>query len=276
MRDTDVEEEEFATPDEAGAIRTAPRRNTEHDERVLENLDVPPRRLVAQARPLAQRLQVENMTRGGSHQVEEPGETAEVADESLGLDFLPKVRVGVAAEVGGTQRRVALRIDPGERTVRQRAVEVEVVSQFTRGQRVHVVDVDPTRKEVGLAAPELACAGPGQQEPKASGLLVDEQLHHIEQRGYSLDLIDEHRPRLWRCSVELPFKALGLRDKIPEGARAGQIQGEIGTDRGQQRRLPHLPRPEDECTATIGGLEHRSEQSWIHVGKLAGVLPTHK
>lgn len=41
-------------------------------------------------------------------------------------------------------------------------------------------------------------------------------------------------------------------------------------------RLPHLPRPEDKRTATIGGLEHRSEQSFIHVGKLAGVLPAHK
>ena len=140
----------------------APRRDPEHDQRVLQNLDVPPRGLIPQTGLFAEGLHVENAARRCGHQVEEPGEATEVSHQRLGLDFLAQIGVGVTPKVGGAQDVISLRVDAGKGAMRQRAVQVEVVPQLAGEQWVHVMNVNPPGQEVRLAAAELAGTRPGE------------------------------------------------------------------------------------------------------------------
>ena len=139
---------------------------------------------------------------------------------------------------------------------------------------MHVVDVDAAGEEVRLTAPKLARARPREQEPEPAGLFVEKQLHHVEQRGHPLHFVDEHRPRSRRSRMELPFQPLGMAHVIAKRPGTGQVERKVGPKRGQQRRLAHLPRSENQDAAP-GVKQDRGQDSFVHVGKIPGILPTH-
>lgn len=159
--------------------------------------------------------------------------------------------------------------------MRERAIQVEVAGQLAGEQRVHLVDVDPTGQEVGLAPSQLAGTRPGEEKPEAARMLVQENLHHVEQGRDALYLVQEHGADVGRCGMEFVLEALRVGDEIAEDPWAGEIQGEIGCQGGQEGGLADLPRAEDQDAALVGA-EGFGERSWVHVGRIAGFLPANK
>ena len=131
----------------------------------------------------------------------------------------------------------------------QGAVQVEVGGELAGEQRVQVVDVNPTREQVGPAAPQLARARTGEQESKARRPLIEDDLHGIQQCRHALHLVDEHRRGGRRRGRELALEPLRMAHEVAERARACQVEGEIGLQRGEQRGLADLARAEEEDAA---------------------------
>ena len=232
--------------DEARALRPAPGRHAERHQRVLQDLQVAAGGFVPQGRVLAEGVRVDDAAGGAGDEVEQPREAADVADERLGLHFFPQVGVGVGAQVGRPRRRVALGVDAGKRAVRERTVQLEVGADLAGEQRVQVVDVDPSREQIRLTAPELASARPGEQESEARRASIEEHLHGVEQRRHALHLVDEHRCGGRRRGQELVLEPFRMADEVAERAGTRQIEAEVGLQRGEQCGLADLARAEQE------------------------------
>ena len=139
------------------------------------------RRLVAESGVLTQSPEIQDLARGGRDQLEEARVASHVAHEGFRLDLFPQVAVDVSAKVALPRRRVGLRVNAGQRSMRQHAIQVERVGHLAGEERVKVVEVDSPRQEIGAPSPELARARPRQQEAKADRPLVEQHLHEIEE-----------------------------------------------------------------------------------------------
>lgn len=96
----------------------------------------------------------------------------------------------------------------------------------------------PAGQEVGLAAPELAGAAPGEQEPQPAAL--DQPVYLVEEARQLLNLVD-HDPRARATPItDEAFQQAGVGGE-PEGdVRAQQVD--------HQRPAPEL-RPHQEALA---------------------------
>ena len=135
--------------------------------------------------------------------------------------------------------------------------------------------MNPSREQVGAAAPQLAGARTRQQEPEARRASIEEDLHGVEQRRHALHFVDEHRPRGRRGGLEFLFEPFRPPDEVAERGGAGQVEGQVRRQRVQQRGLADLARAEQEDAAPRRA-QDAGEQPWIHVGKIAAFLPTNK
>ena len=151
----EVEEENLGVAQQARPIRAAPCRDSKHDERVLENLHVTPRRFIADAGVLAQGIQVENGARSRGGEVQQTGITPEIADQRLGLDFFAQVGVDVGSQILCAHGLVGLRIDAREAAMGQHPLEIEVRTQFVLEQRMKVVQMHTPGQQIRLSATEL-------------------------------------------------------------------------------------------------------------------------
>jgi hypothetical protein len=155
------------------------------------------------------------------------------------------------------------------------AVETEIRLQFAREQRMQIVEHNPLRQQVRVAAPQLARAGDGEQEAESAWVCVNDRLDAVQQRGDTLYLVDEDGPsRGWR-RLQLRLEALGLSRVLAKRGKAREVEDKVRFERPEQRRLPTLPRAQQEDRMTIR-LQPGCNRTFIHVGKIAHFLPTSK
>ena len=84
------------------------------------------------------------------------------------------------------------------------------------------MDVDPPRQEVRLSPPQLSRAGARKEKAEAPRVLVQKQLHHVEQRRRNpLNLVQEHRAHGGRRGQEFAFKPFGIADEVTIRALTG-------------------------------------------------------
>lgn len=200
---------------------------------------------------------------------------ADVSHQGLGLDLLPEVPVDVAPERARTTFGVLVCIDTGQSALREDTHQVEVSAELAREERVQVVQDDPPRQQVGVAAPELPRARARQEESESSGVRVEDRLDAVEKGRDPLHLVDEDGSGRRGRGEQLPLEPLRLRDEIAKGGEACQVEREVGGERAKERGLADLSRTEQEHVLPAAA-EPRPEESFIHVGKISYVLPTIK
>ena len=155
----------------------------------------------------------------------------------------------------------------------ENAVEIKVLTEFADGERMEPVDVYPSGKQVGLAPPEFPRARPREQEPETGRPLVHRDLNGIEQRGNPLHFVEEDGPNALRGRVQLPFESFGMPHIVAEDVRAGEVEREVGTERGKESGLAHLPGPQEQDAAPTP-TENAAQTPFVHAGILAAFLPT--
>ena len=217
-------------------------------------------------------MHVQDPPRRRRNEIEKARESADVADQRLGLHLFPQVGVRVAAEVGRPGLRVRLAIDAGKRPVDEDPIEVEVGAELTDGERMQAMDLDPSGQQIGLAPAQLPGARARDQEPETARSAVHRDLHRVEQRGVPVHLVQKNGPGGFRGCLEVPFQPLGMPHVLAEDPRAREVEGQVRLERGEQGGLAHLPRPEHEHAARVAP-ENPGEAPRVHVGIPAASLP---
>jgi hypothetical protein len=93
-----VEQVEPRVLHECGPRRPAPRRDPKRDQRILEDLDIAARGLVCDRSVAAELSDVQDRSGGRGHEVQESRVAADVSNQSLGLNLLAQVRIGVGTQ----------------------------------------------------------------------------------------------------------------------------------------------------------------------------------
>jgi hypothetical protein len=180
IANTHVEEQQFGMSNQARAVRSRPGRNPVNEQGVLEHVQVPAGRLVADRRVTRHRVYIDESPRSRRNEIEQARIPADVPHQRLGLNLLTKVGICIASEIPGTQLTIGFRVDARQGAVGERAVDVKVIPQFTRQQRVQVLDQPTAREKVGMPPAQLPGAGARQQEAEPAGMTVHERLNGVE------------------------------------------------------------------------------------------------
>jgi hypothetical protein len=156
------------------------------------------------------------------------------------------------------------------------AIKIELLTQFASKERGEIVHVNASRKEVGLTSFEFSSTGSREKESESSGVLVQKHLHYVQQSGNTLYLIDEYCTYVRGGTAKLMLQPLRVCGIVPECGGAGQVQGQIRFERGEQGGFSDLTGSQDQ-DATLA-LPHQlpAKDAFEHVGKIAAYLPAVK
>jgi len=185
--DAAVEEIELALSNLSGGRFQFPWGQPEPDQRIRQDLEMAlygPAADPGVARDTGDAGGLSVLARGD---LQKTRESADVAGQCLGLNFLGEIGFGIRPEI-------VSRIVRGDRhrqcSKAQNSLRPEFERQLRRHQRKHGCRDGPAGQQVGAAAPQFAGAGPGEHESQAMGL--DETVHFVQYSGDLLHLVDHH------------------------------------------------------------------------------------
>ena len=165
--------------------------------------------------------------------LEKSREGPHVPDQRLGLHFLAQVEARVGAQggvgLGGLPHQ-------GDQTDRQCALQIEGGTEFSRDEGMHLGLREPPAEQVGRPSTQLARARSGEDEARRRRRL-EPAMHDIEQRGNTLNLVDDDDASL-RMGSQAFFEALRASKVGPLGGGLEQVDAQrVGPPGAQPGRL---------------------------------------
>ncbi len=160
----------------------------EGDQRIFGDLQVTLDRRPGHPGVSREGRKVQNLGVEKGQDGKETGETGEVSDQGLRLDFFLQIHLDVCDQGVGLVRRLP---DHGKGPVTKNLFQVEVPAQFGGEKGKHEAADRPARQEVGSLFFELSGAGTAKDE--AVPLALHEAVDLVEEEGKALDLVQDDR-----------------------------------------------------------------------------------